>query len=110
MNLRDYFHEINAQEVAIEDEFVFVISLKTETGGRAGVVSQVSRSTAAKMIVERAARLASPEETEAIHEERREEQRQKELASLQERVRMAVLAEDELHTLKQALLEAQKVL
>lgn len=108
MNLKEYFNEIYIQEVSIEDEFVFVISLATPNGGKAGVVSEVSRATAAKMIVDKTARLATPEETEEIRERQLEAKRQKDTAAIQARLRLAVQAEDELHTLKEALLEAQK--
>jgi len=108
MNLKEYFNEIYIQEVSIEDEFVLVISLATPNGGKAGVVSEVSRATAAKMIVDKTARLATPEETEEIRERQLEAKRQKDTAVIQARLRLAVQAEDELHTLKEALQEAQK--
>jgi hypothetical protein len=103
MNLKDYYREITAQEAAIEEPFVLVISLQTPNGGRAGIASEVNRVTAAKLIVDKQARLATPEEAKKLREDREEKQRLKDLASLQERVRMTRLAEDELRALKKAL-------
>lgn len=109
MNLRDYYREITAQEAEIEDAFVLVISLPTPNGGRAGVVSEVNRATAAKMIVDKLTRLATPEEVKKLRDDREEKQRLKDLASLQERVRMTRLAEDELRALKKALQPSRNV-
>lgn len=108
MNLKDYYREITAQEAAIEEQFVLVISLKTPNGGRAEVASEVNRATAAKLIVDRQARLASPEEVKKLRDEREAKQRREDLASLQERVRMTRLAEDELRALKKTLQPSRK--
>ena len=108
MNLKDYYREITAQEAAIEEPFALVISLKTPNGGRAGIESELNRVTAAKMIVDKQVRLATPEEVKQLRDEREEKQRQKDLASLQERVRMTRLAEDELRALKKALHPSRK--
>ena len=103
MNLKDYYREISAQEAAIEESIVLVISLKTPNGGRAGIASEVNRVMAAKMIVDKQVRLATPEEAKQLRDDREEKQRRKDLASLQERVRMTRLAEDELRALKKSL-------
>jgi hypothetical protein len=108
MNLKDYYREITAQEAAIEEPFALVISLPTPNGGRAGVASEVNRATAAKLIVDKQARLATPEEVKQLRDDREEKQRLKDLASLQERVRMTRLAEDELRALKKALQPSRK--
>jgi hypothetical protein len=108
MNLRDYYREITAQEAAIEEPFALVISLQTPNGGRAGVASEVNRATAAKLIVDQHARLATPEEVKKLRDEREQKQRQKDLASLQERVRMTRLAEDDLRALKKSLQPSRK--
>ena len=105
---KDYYREITAQEAAIEKPFVLVISLQTPNGGRAGIESELNRVTAAKMIVDKQVRLATPEEVKRLRDDREEKQRQKDLASLQERVRMTRLAEDELRALKKALHPSRK--
>ncbi len=103
MNLKEYFRAVEAQEASIEDAFVLVISLSTPNGGKEGVVSEVNRTTAAKLLVEGKARLATPEEVAQVREEQEETRRRRELAALQDRIRMSRLAEVELETLKNAL-------
>lgn len=108
MNLKDYYQEITAQEAEIEESFALVISLATPNGGRAGIASEVNRVIAAKLIVDKQARLASPEEVKKLRADRVEKQRLNDLASLQERVRMTRLAEDELRALKLAMQPSRK--
>ena len=108
MNLKDYYREIAEVESAIDGAFALVISLPTPNGGRGGVTSEVNRATAAKMIVEKKARLMTQEEIFQLRTAKAEEQRQKDIASLQERVRMTRLAEDELRALKKALHPTRK--
>jgi nicotinic acid mononucleotide adenylyltransferase len=108
MNLKDYYREIDAVLATIESNFVLVASLPTPNGGRAGVVSEVNRTTAAKMIVERSARLMTPEEVAALQTKQVEAQRQRDLADLQDRVRMTRLAEEELVALKKAMHQTRK--
>lgn len=108
MNLKDYYREIAAQEAVIEESFVLVVSLPTPNGGREGVISEVNRSTAAKMIVEKKARLVTPEEARDLKRQKDEEQRLKDIAALQERVRLTRLAEDELRSLRKALHTSRK--
>ena len=103
MNLKEYFRAVEEQEAAIEDAFVLTVSLPTPNGGKAGVVSEVNRTTAAKLLVEGKARLATPEEVAQVRQEREAKRRQRDLEVLQERIRMSRLAEVELETLKNAL-------
>lgn len=108
MNLKDYYRQIDQQVAAIEGNFVLVVSLETPNGGRAGIVSEVNRATAAKMIVEQKARLMTPEEVTALKAAQEEEQKQKDLADLQDRMRMTRLAEEELLALKKAMQTTRK--
>ena len=108
MNLREYYNEIRAQEAAIPEEFVLVISEPTPNGGKAGIVTEVARKMAAKMVVEKLARLATDEESTRFRSEDRERQRQKEESEHQERLRMTMLADKELQAVKKALRLARK--
>jgi hypothetical protein len=58
MNLRSYYQKIRdtAEGLAVGD--VWVESVATADGGKAGVFTQVSRQLAAKLIVEGKAKLA----------------------------------------------------
>ncbi|MGE5486595.1 MAG: hypothetical protein ACM3ZB_02095, partial [bacterium] len=77
-----------------------VVSLATSDGGKEGIRSEVPRAVAARLIVERRARLATPEEAEAFREEMREAQRIAEQKAAAERMRITVLSESELRALR----------
>jgi DNA-binding transcriptional regulator YbjK len=108
MNLKDYYREIDAVLATIESSFVRVVSLQTPNGGRAGVVSEVNRATAAKMIVEQSARLMTPEELAELTARQIEEQKRKELAELQDRMRVTLLADAERFALRKAMQQTRK--
>jgi hypothetical protein len=108
MTLKEYYREMEAILATIEEPFVVVISLQTPNGGRAGVASEVGRETAARLVVEGKARLASGEEVARMRQERDDAKRLKDIAELQERVRMTRLAEDELKALKKAMQSTRK--
>lgn len=69
MDLRAYFRQIREIEQGLSDPFVVIVSEQTDDGGEAGVRTEVSRYLAAKSVVERRARLATPEEAEAFRAE-----------------------------------------
>lgn len=52
MDLKSYYRKIREVELAIEDEWPLVVSLATRDGGRAGVLTEVPRMLAAKLIVD----------------------------------------------------------
>ncbi len=62
MDLRLYFQQLGEVEQNIETPEVVIASLQTADGGRAGVLSTVSRTVAAKLIVEGRARRATDSE------------------------------------------------
>ncbi len=66
MDLRAYFQKIRSVENSITAEHVVVVSLETPDGGREGQLSEVSRTNAAKLIVDGKARLAETAEAEAF--------------------------------------------
>ena len=68
MDLRQYFQKIREIEAGIREPYIFVVSLETSDGGKAGIVSEVKRGLAAKLIVEGKAALASNAEREEFLE------------------------------------------
>ena len=62
MDLREYFQKIRKLEAEIEEPFVVVVSRTTPDGGKAGVLTDVPRVLAAKMIADEKADLASAED------------------------------------------------
>lgn len=75
MDLKNYYRELAEQVAAIESKDVYVMSLATPDGGKAGVMTQVPKRVAGQLMVERRARLASEVEIaefEAAQEESRQ--------------------------------------
>ena len=62
MDVRAYYQKIRKVEAELAERFVVVVSRETPDGGKPGVLTEVSRGLAAKLIVEDQAALASPEE------------------------------------------------
>lgn len=82
MDLKSYYQRIRLLEQEMGEEYVVVKSLATESGGRAGRLSETTRETAARMIVDGVAERASEEESTAFRAagteaKRREAERRK---------------------------------
>jgi hypothetical protein len=69
MELRNYFQKIKQVESTIAELFTLVVSLETGDGGKAGTLTEVSRSLAAKLIVNGLARLADAAERQAYYKQ-----------------------------------------
>jgi len=94
MDLRIYYRKVEEAEKAIQGPDALVVSIATPDGGREGVISQVPRGIAAKLLVEGRARLADESESEAFHREA-EELRQRALeASAIERIQVQLVTHD----------------
>jgi hypothetical protein len=76
MNLRMYFQKIRDAEASIIDEVVHVVSLETDEGGIEGIITEVPKALAAKLLVEQRSRLATREEKVA-HLEKQHAMRKK---------------------------------
>lgn len=74
MDLKDFYKTIRDLESGIEEAFPLIVSFTTTNGGRAGVVTEVTRYAAARAIVEGRARLADAAES-AAHRAESERQR-----------------------------------
>src|SRR4051794_21196324 len=62
MDIRMYFQKIRETERNIQDPYVVVVSLETPEGGKPGRTTEVSRASAAQLIVEGKVRLADDAE------------------------------------------------
>lgn len=61
MDMRVYYRKIREKEDELGEDPVVVLSMETPDGGKAGVLTEVSRRNAAVMFVEGRAELASEE-------------------------------------------------
>jgi DNA invertase Pin-like site-specific DNA recombinase len=73
MEVKGYFVKIRAMEESLSGDFVVVASLATPDGGRGGRLLELTRALAAKMIVDKRARLATAEEEAAFRQKLHEE-------------------------------------
>lgn len=63
MNLRDFYANVRNTLATIDSPFVVLVSKDTPDGGKAGVMTLAKRDTAARLMVEDRARLATDEES-----------------------------------------------
>ena len=100
MDLKVYYQKIKDVEAKIADEFPIVVSQESGDGGKAGVQTEVPRQIAAKLIVEGAAKLATPDEVAkfraAVTEAKQVADKVSEAAKLQ----LTILSSSELEGLK----------
>lgn len=102
MDIQAYFQKKRQIESSIETPYALVVSLETGDGGKAGQLTEVSRSNAAQLIVEGRARLASETELEEYAQAiARARQMAEEVHA--SKVQVAVLSEPEMRALKSSL-------
>lgn len=83
-------------ESTIAEPFVLITSLETPDGGKAGMVTEVSRFTAAKMIIEGRAVLANDSQKEVYAAQQESARKAAAKADLAKRVQVAILADSDL--------------
>lgn len=96
MDVKQYYRKVREVASTLRGRDIFVISLETSDGGKPGVVSEVSRDTAAKLIVEGRAVVASDEETRAYLEQQIATRKAAHKADLARRVQVAIIADPNL--------------
>ncbi len=101
MDLRAYYRKLRDAEEAIDGQHAVVVSKETADGGKEGVRSEVSRATAAKLVVEDRARLATAEESEAYRNELCEAKLRADQAAAAARLNVTVISDAELRTLRE---------
>lgn len=96
MDLRSYYKKVREAEAALKGEHFVLVSLETSEGGKAGVLTEASRHTAARLIAESRARLATEEEAQEFHESHRAARAAHEQEELARRVQVMVIPSQEL--------------
>ena len=97
MDVKKYFQKLRELEASIRDAYPLVMSLETEDGGKAGLITEVPRSLAAKMILEGRAVLANEAEQESFRERQIAARKAAEKEELAKRLQVTVLTESDLH-------------
>jgi hypothetical protein len=100
MDLKSYYRKIRELEASIEEPHPVVVSLETPDGGRAGVMTEVFKFLAAKMVVEGRAQLASTEETAQFRAEIKEAKRAADEQTAASKVQVAIVSEADLRSLR----------
>lgn len=96
MDLKIYYQKLRNTEAAIGDEFPVIVSKETSDGGRDGRYAEVTRAVAAKMSLEGAARLATPEEARAYREAQAEARKAAEQAAEAAKVQLTLVSASEM--------------
>lgn len=100
MDIKQYFRKIREAEAAISEDFPVVISRETSDGGKEGIPTEVSRSIAAKMIVEGRAVLASERQAAEYRAQQRAAKESFDAAELSRKVQIAIIDQTALSSLK----------
>jgi hypothetical protein len=93
VDLKQYFRKLREIEASLSDAYLLVVSTETPDGGKPGLVSEVSREIAAKLIIEGRAVLASQKDAMAYREQQASARRAAEKADLARRVQVAIISE-----------------
>lgn len=98
MDVKQYYRKIREVEASLNESYPLVISLETSDGGKAGLVCEVSRELAAKMIAEGRSVLASEKEKELYRQQQATTKRAAEKAELARRVQVAIITDSDLQS------------
>lgn len=85
MNVKAYYQNIRELERTLTDSFVVIVSHDTSDGGRGGLLTEVPKHLAARMIADDRAHLASEDATLQFREKSAEAKRTAEELSLVDR-------------------------
>jgi hypothetical protein len=69
MDVRAYYRKVREAEGTLTGEHIVMVSFATAEGGKDGVRTEVSRATAARLIAEGRARVATDEEAAEFREQ-----------------------------------------
>jgi hypothetical protein len=102
MNVRVYYQKIREAESGINDEYPIVVSRETGDGGKAGVMTEVPRRVAAKLVVDGTATLASAADANEFRTKQADAKQAFDDAVAAAKVQLTVLPTAELERLKGA--------
>ncbi len=95
MDLRKYFQKLREIEATISEPHAFVSSLETSDGGKPGIVTEVARELAAKLIAEGRAALASKAEKERFLEQQAAARAAAQKAEMARRLQVTIVSEED---------------
>ncbi len=92
MDVRQYYRKLREIESGITEQYVLVSSLETSDGGKPGIISEVSREQAARLIVEGRVTLASDGERKAYISKQAADKRAIEKADAARRLQVTIVS------------------
>jgi hypothetical protein len=98
MDLKAYYRQLREVEEKLPEPCV-IVSMATADGGKAGVKTEAPRKVAARLIVSRTARAATPAETRAFQEKSEEARLAAEQMAAASRMQVTVIPTRELRNL-----------
>lgn len=105
MNLRTYYQKIRDIEQTLVEPFVVLESHETADGGKEGLLTEVPRPLAAKMIADGRARLATEKAVREFHEKKAEAKRTADQEAVTNRMQMMLVPTAELIKTKRSAKE-----
>ena len=108
MDLKLYYQKMREAKARITDEFPVMMSQETDDGGKPGILTEVTREIAARMLVEGTARVAGAAEAVAFRERQEEALRAVEQAIAATKVQLTVVPTNELTRLRGAARAAKE--
>jgi hypothetical protein len=99
MDVKTYYQRIRAMEATIPTPFTVVVSMATDDGGKKGVLVEVPRHVAAKMVVEGSAELATADQATAFQEAQEAAWKTAQDAAAAARVEVTMVSSEELKKL-----------
>jgi hypothetical protein len=99
MDVKQYYRKIQEIENGLTEEFPFVVSAETSDGGKPGVINEVSRSLAAKLIAEGRAVLATSAQKKEHLERQSALREQARKADIARRLQVAIVTDSNLNAI-----------
>jgi hypothetical protein len=100
MDLRAFYQKLKKIEQGITDPHVLVISHETPDGGKAGQRTEVTRSNAARLILEGRAHVASTEEAADYRSTLEQARLDAEQRAMAQKIQVNVVSESDFRTIK----------
>lgn len=96
MDIKQYYRKLREVESALREPYELVVSVETPDGGKAGIMTEVGKPIAAKMIVEGCAVLANSQQKEKYCQQQAVARKAAQQAELARRLQIAVISNPDL--------------
>jgi hypothetical protein len=103
MDLRSFFQKLRRIEQEITEPHVVVVSHETPDGGRRGQLAEVSKSNAARLILEGHAHLATAEQSAEFRTAAKKALEEAQQRMMAEKVQVTVISDADLRAMKSSL-------